>query len=539
MSEGVNMYDILIKNGRLIDGTGNPWRHAHVAVSDGRVAAIMPYVPGLSETLPEAEQVIDAEGMVITPGFIDVHNHADLSVLDDPYSPYFVFQGLTTVIVGNCGHSVVGGGADMVRDYFHRQGLLSARQLKDTRQWNTLDEYRELVKNQGGLALNSGVLMGHGSIRYAVIGHANRPASGEEIEKMKALVQQGMEQGAVGLSTGLDYRPGKYAGTGEIVELAKVAASYGGIYATHVRNNPDYKDAVAAIEEAITIGEQAGARVQISHISKNSLLGREMEIIEKARDRGVDVAADAIPYSTGFAVKAVHTLMGIRSGVQDLFHLSLDEVKEVIRDKEQREALKKEARLFKRLKPRSTLLIHCEDASMEGKTLAEVARQRGVSAADCLIDMVLEGKEFTTCPRYEFADDVAAIPDVQVKHPAIFMGTDAGPVDPHDLTGWFSPQGSGSTLRYLLQCSRYDVPLEEAIRKLTSLGYQRFGIWDRGLVATGQIADILVFDPKKLEEVTDWDYPYAAPKGMQHVIVSGVPIVINGVQQKNTPAGIL
>ena len=529
------MVDTLIRNGRLIDGTGNLWRWADVAISNGKVASVLNRE---QSELCAADSVIDAREMVVTPGFVDVHNHADFSVLDDPLAPYFVFQGVTLLVSGNCGHSVVGAGAGQVRDYWHRQGLISERQLKDTRRWDDLAEYRRLVSDQGGLAFWDGLLLGHGTIRMAVVGPINRPATQDEISRMCDIVRTGMEQGALGLSTGLDYQPGKFAPTSEIIELASVVARYGGTYATHVRNTRERKDMVAAVEEAVSIGEQSGARVQISHISKKALTGRELKIIEEARARGVDVACDAIPYSTFFALRNDHLLLSIRSASEELFAKTVPQTREAIADKKFRSALKKQ-RALRYARPDS-MFIHCSDESLEGKSLGEVAKSHGVAPFDCLLDLLCDSAlVFTLCPKVDHARDVSAIPGPQVTHAAVMMGSDAGPVDPLDVLGWFSPQGSGSTLRYIAQGKRFGVPFEERVRKLTSLPCQRFGIEDRGIIAEGKVADILVFDPTRLSEVVDWSQPYAAPAGMAHIFVSGTPVVFDGKMTGARPGGVL
>jgi N-acyl-D-amino-acid deacylase len=527
--------DTLIRGGRLVDGTGNLWRWADVALSGGKVASLLSPTESAG---CQARTVIDARSMVVTPGFVDVHNHADFSVLDDPLAPYFVFQGVTLLVSGNCGHSVVGSGAAQVRDYWHRQGLISERQLGDHRQWEDLAQYRRLVSDQGGLAFWDGALLGHGTIRMAVVGPANRPATQEETARMRDIVREGMEQGALGLSTGLDYQPGRFAPTSELVELARVVARYGGTYATHVRNTRERKDMVAAIEEAISIGEQSMARVQISHVSKKGLLGREIRIVEDARARGVDVACDAIPYSTFFALRNDHLLLSIRSSSEELFAKTVPQIREAIADKKFRAALKKQHAL-RHARPDS-VFIHCSEASLEGKPLGDVAKSRGTTPFDCLLDLLGDSTQvFTLCPKLDHAKDISAIPEPQVTHPAVMMGSDAGPVDPLDMLGWFSPQGSGSTLRYIAHGERYSVPFEERVRKLTSLPCQRFGIEDRGIIAQGKIADILVFDPNKLSEVVDWSKPYAAPVGMAHVFVNGVPVVQEGKMTGARPGGVL
>lgn len=537
--------DIVVKNGRLVDGTGNPWRYADVGVKDGRVAWVRDRedCPGdacLGSRDAGAVTVIDACGKVVTPGFVDVHNHADFSVLDDPLSPYFVFQGVTALIVGNCGHGLVGGGADALRDYWYRQGLISKRQLQDTRQWDTLAEYRDLLRTQGGLALWSGALVGHGSVRMAVMGAANRPATSDELARMQAIVRQGMEDGAVGFSTGLDYIPSRFAPTAEIVELARIAAEYGGTYASHTRGTPDRKDMIAAVQEAIEVGEKAGIKVQISHISRGALAGSEMRMIEDARARGVDVACDAIPYSTFFALRSEHVLLGVRSGSANLFARSMDEIKGLLRDPESRKRLFADERIFRHYKPESVMFLHCADPGLEGRTPADVAGERGVDWKELLVDLVLdEDRPFTLCPKYEQSEDFAAIPEAQLKHPLALMGSDAGPVDPLDPKGWFSPQGSNSTFRYLKQGERYGVPFEERVRKLTSLACQRFGLNDRGLIQPGKVADLLVFDPAGLTEVVDWDDVYASPVGMSHVLVGGVPVVKDGRMTGSRPGGLL
>jgi len=231
-------------------------------------------------------------------------------------------------------------------------------------------------------------------------------------------------------------------------------------------------------------------------------------------------------------------LLSIRSASEELFAKTVPQTREAIADKKFRSALKKQRAL--RYVRADSMLIHCSDESLEGKSLGEVAKSHGVAPFDCLLDLLCDSAlVFTLCPKVDHARDVSAIPGPQVTHAAVMMGSDAGPVDPLDVLGWFSPQGSGSTLRYIAQGKRFGVPFEERVRKLTSLPCQRFGIEDRGIIAEGKVADILVFDPTKLSEVVDWSQPYAAPVGMAHIFVSGTPVVFDGKMTGARPGGVL
>lgn len=485
--------DILIRNGKIIDGTGNNWYYGSVAIKDGKIIAIG------REINYNASKTIDANGLIVAPGFIDVHTHLEGDEKSDPNATNFILDGVTTCITGNCGSS------------------------------NTdLGKYFSFIDSLK-LSINVASLVGHNDVRKAVMGRANRDATPDEMNRMEAIVDKAMKDGAVGLSTGLIYIPGTYTKTPEIVSLAKIASQYDGVYATHMRDEGD--SVVFAIQEALTIGKEANIPVEISHfkLSGQHNWGRSKEtvaMIEAARRDGIEVTIDQYPYTASST--SISTLLP-------------DEVladgQDSIKARLQRPAIRKQvtvhilARLKKRkLKHLSYAVVanFPPDQSYNGKSIEEINRMKGrkhkaKAEAETVMDIMMQGGASAVFHGMG-EEDVKRI----MQYPFNMFASDAtirtfGSGMPH-------PRGYGTNARVLAKYVREEkvISLEEAIRRMTSLPAQKFQLDDRGLLRVGQAADIVVFDEKTVQDLSTFDKPHAYSTGFQYVIVNGQLTVENG-----------
>ncbi|HEX5885836.1 MAG TPA: D-aminoacylase [Pyrinomonadaceae bacterium] len=495
-------YDLVITNARIVDGSGNPWFRSDVAIKDGRIARI----GRRGELGPDtATRTIDAQGQILAPGFIDVHTHVE-SIYNLPTAENFVRMGVTTLVTGNCGSSTTD-----VAEFLGRN--------------------KEKV-----LALNLATLIGHGSVRRKVMGLGDRAPTPEELKQMESVVEQGMKDGAVGLSTGLIYVPGTYAKTDEVVALARVAAKHGGLYATHMRNEGD--KVADAIRESIQIGEQAGLPVEISHfkISNKKLWGQTpmtLGLVREARARGLAVTVDQYSYTASSTSLESRLPAWLRAG-------GLDEAKKRLADKATRErAISDTKDALKRsgFKDYSYAVVasYGPDKSFNGKSIAEITKQvKKKSDVASQIEQMLEMYEAGGAGMVYHSmgeDDVKRI----MQEPFTMIASDSGvrQVDgsvPH-------PRGYGNNARVLGRYVRELklISLEDAIRKMTSLPAQTFGFQDRGLIREGFAADIVIFDENTIIDQATFDKPHQFPLGISYVIVNGAPVLANDQMTEARP----
>lgn len=478
--------DILIINGRIIDGTGNSWYYGNVAIKNGVIIDVGRNVN------PTAKRIIDAKGMIVAPGFIDVHTHIEDDEAKQPTADNFIYDGVTTVVTGNCG--------------------LSNVDIGNYLRW--IDSLK--------LSINVASLVGHNDIRKAVMGRANRDATAVELKQMTDLVDHAMRDGAVGLSTGLIYIPGTYSNTPEIVELAKVVARYNGVYATHMRDEGDsVKD---AINEALTIGKQAKVPVEISHfkLSGQQNWGRSKEtvpMIEAARKEGIEVTIDQYPYTASST--SVSTLVPdeILADGQDSIKARLE-----------RPAVKKHVinymlgRLQKRKLSHFSYVVvanHNADTTYNGKSIEQInllkkRKHTARAEAETIVDIMINGGASAVFHGMS-EDDIKRI----MKYPYNMFASDAS------IRVWNSgvphPRGYGTNARVLGRYVRDQkvIPLEEAIRRMTSLPAQKFQLKDRGLLREGYAADIVIFDEKEVKDMSTFEKPHAYSKGFYYVLVNG------------------
>lgn len=501
-SQSAAPVDLVIRGGRVIDGTGAPAREADVAISGGRIVAV-------GRVSGPAKTAINAAGLVVAPGFIDVHTHVD-EIVSQPAIPHFVRMGVTTVVAGNCG----GSAADVARAF---SDIEAARP-----------------------ALNYSTLVGHNTVRREVMGTANRQATPEELKRMEALVARAMDDGAVGFSTGLQYVPGTYAETAEIVALATVAARKGGVYATHMRN--EGTELEKAVAEAINIAEAAQCPLEISHLkvdapSRWGSSARALEMIDQARARGLRVNADQYVYDAASSNLGIRFPSWVLEGGQDKINERLKDdatwqkIRAEMRDLIRERGLEDYA--FARIAE------YRADRSLNGLTIAQAAQQvlgKGDLATqqELMRRMLMAGGASMV---YHFMgdDDIARI----LRHPMVSIASDSGLNTfgegvPH-------PRGYGNAVRALglYVRERRVISLEEAVRKMTSLPAAQFGFSDRGRLAPGLAADLVIFNPATVGETSTYAAPHAYPTGIAHVIVNGVAVVADGTQTDARPGQVL
>ncbi len=484
--------DLLISNGKIIDGTGNSWFYSDLAISNGKII-------GIGRNLSyHAKKTINAAGLIVAPGFIDVHTHLEGDETKDPDATNFILDGVTTCVTGNCGSSNIDIG----------------RYLK----W--IDSLK--------LSINVATLVGHNDVRKTVMGRANRDPSPEEMQRMDNIVDKAMRDGAVGFSTGLIYIPGAYAKTAEIVELAKIAARYNGLYATHMRDEGD--SVTYAINEALTIGREAKIPVEISHFkcSGQQNWGRSKEtvpMIEAARKEGIEVTIDQYPYTASST--SISTLIP-----DEILADNQDSVKTRLQNPEIKKYVIHSmlARLKKRkLKHFSYAVVayYAPDTTYNGKSIEQINLMKGrkhnrKAEAETIVDIMMNGGASAVFHGMS-EEDVKRI----MQYPFNMFASDAtirafGYGVPH-------PRGYGTNARVLAEYVRdqHVITLEEAIRRMTSLPAQKFQLKSRGLLKEGYAADIVIFDEKEVQDVSTYDKPHAYSKGFHYVIVNGVLTVEN------------
>jgi N-acyl-D-amino-acid deacylase len=506
--------DLLIKNVRIVDGTGAPWFMGDVAVKDGRIAAMGAQVPG------EARETLNGEGKVLAPGFIDIHSHSDFSLLSDASGESKLLQGVTTDIGGNCGVSpapVVEERVDLLRKYV--SFLNNSLEFN----WRSFADLLKVIEEKKP-ALNFGALVGHGALRIAAMGFDDREPTAEEMEVMKTLMAESMEQGAFGLSSGLIYPPGCYSKTDEMVEIARVAAQYGGLYETHMRDEDD--NLLDSIEESATVARLAGIPLQIAH---HKVCGRlnwgkgkiSQQRIEQLRVEGVDVANDQYPYNaTATTITTMFPNWAHEGGVDMLLARLRDpEMRGLMR----REVLETMERLDKRWEDVVIARTkRAENSRYEGLNLLEAATVAGRADDPCDFMFELVISEEGTIPMVCYAMDEEDIKAI-MQSPLTMIGSDGSAV-PLNRPGKPHPRTFGTFARVIRKYCLDDClfPLEEAVRKMTSLPATRLGIMDRGMLRPSFAADMVLFDLDSIQDTATYQDPKQGPRGIEKVWVNGV-----------------
>lgn len=542
-------YDTVLSNGKIIDGCGNPWFWGDLAIQAGRVAAI-----GAPGSL-QAKRMIDVGGRYVAPGFVDIHTHSDLSILVNRKAESVVRQGVTTHVVGNCGMSpapVEGARLAEMKNYW---GAIS-EQPEVTWEWRTFGEYMQTLEG-GGLGINVASLAGHGALRMAVMGMEARTPTQSELERMKVLLAEAMEAGAVGLSTGLVYPPGCFAQTEEIIELCRVVARYGGLYASHIRG--ERETILEAVSEAIRIGKEGSVPVQISHNAPKfgapCDANANLRLVDEARARGQDVTVDNDVH-TDLAPALVHALP---QAIQDR---PIEELITLLRDPQGRQEVQEEivtdrrpafgpSGLLRHMQwGRITMLHAPRSPGVVGRTIEKIASKLGRDPFDVYFDLIVENGEAAEAI-FDYIDEENI--RILLRHPAVMICSDGQVLAPYGFLNDPPPYSPCSYGEFPGVLERYVrdqavLRLEEAIRKMTSFPAGRFGFLERGILRPGMWADVVVFD---LERVRDRatnlyphtypfeNYPHQYPEGIDYVLVNGVLVVDEGEHTGTLPGQVL
>jgi N-acyl-D-amino-acid deacylase len=541
-------FDLVLANGRILDGCGNPWFWGDLAIQGGRIVEIAPVW-----TL-KGKQMVDAAGRFVSPGFIDIHTHSDLSILVNRRAESAVRQGATTHVIGNCGMSPAPVEDAHLAEIKNQWGSISD-QPEVSWEWRTFGEYLQVLQS-GGLGINIAPLAGHGALRIAAMGLNEGEASSDDLEIMEEQLEYAMQAGAFGMSTGLVYPPGCYANTEEIISLCRIVSRYHGIYTSHIRG--ERETILQAVAEAIQIGHEAGVPVQISHNAPKfgapCDASANLSLVEEARLRGQDVTVDN-DLHTDLAPELAH---GLPQHIQDK---SGEEIAALLRDPEKRSEIRRE--IVEDHKPafgptgllkhgqwqRITLLHAPKTPAVIGKTIQTIAEERGNDPFDTYFDLIIENGHGAEAI-FDYIDEANI--RILLKHPAVMISSDGEVLAPYGFLNEpppYSPCSYGEFPGVLERYVRNEpvLPLQEAIRKMTSFPAQRLRLWDRGVLRPGAWADIVVFD---LERVRDRatnlyphsypfeNYPHQYPEGIDFVFVNGM-MVVNGEEHTGNLPGVV
>jgi len=528
-------FDLVIRNGRIIDGTGSPWYAGDVGIRDGRIAAI-----GRLQGA-KAKRAVDAAGSVVAPGFIDMLGQSELSILVNPSLPSKIFQGITTEITGE------GGSPAPLDDAIIAADRTGYDQLKITPDWRTLAQYYSRLERQG-IGLNIATYVGATQVRRMVLGDDDKDPTPAELDRMRELVQRAMRDGAVGLSTSLQYPPAPYAETAELIALAGEAAKLGGVYATHLRSESN--EILAALDEAIRIGREAAIPVEIWHLKtagKNNW-GRMPEVvarIDSARKAGVDIAADTYAYPAWFNSLSSFVPPWAHDG-------GTVRLLERLRDPEARRRIRKDMESpdagwdnsWQKISGPAAILIGAVQnpalRRFQGKTLAEVAQARGADPIDALLDFLVEDKAYTSVAVFGMSEPDVAL---ALEQPWVSINCDSEGSAPEGILSRSHPhpRAYGTFPRILRKYVREEnrLTLEDAIRKFSSLPAQRMRLGDRGVLKVGMWADVVVFDPETIRDRATFAQPHQLAEGMRWVLVNGVPVIAEGKATGALPGKVL
>ena len=529
-------FDLILEHGHIVDGTGSPWYSGDVGIRNGRIAAI----GSLSQAT--AARRIDVAGKVVAPGFIDMLGQSELTILVEPRLPSKIYQGITTEVTGE------GGSIAPLSDALVAEDRLGYEHMGITADWRSLDDYFRRLERQK-MGINLATFVGATQVRRMVVGEENRAPTPAELERMKGLVREAMEQGAVGVSTSLQYAPAPYASTEELIALAAESARYGGLYATHMRSESEAE--MAAIDEAIRIAREAKTPVEIWHlkVAGKRNWGRMPAVIAKieaARREGVDITADTYAYPAWFnSFSAFIPPWAHEGGDEKMLarlkdpatrariRKELESTAEVNWDNEWQEVPGPEAILLSVFQ--NPVLV-----PLQGKTLAEVAKTRGKDAIDTLFDLLVEDHGYTEVAVFGMSE-----PDVllALKQPWVAVCNDSQGTSPEGRLAREHPhpRAYGTFPRILRKYVREDgqLSLPDAIRKFAALPAQRLRLTDRGVLKQGMWADVVVFDPATIRDLATFENPNQLSQGMEYVLVNGVPVIDGGKMTGALPGKVL
>src|SRR5213082_1130175 len=528
-------FDLVITNGHIIDGTGSPWYSGDIGISNGKIAAI----GNLSEAA--RRRTLDARGQVVAPGFIDMLGQSELTILVDPRLPSKIYQGITTEITGE------GGSAAPLNDSIIQNDRPSYAHYHVTPDWRTLRQYFARLEKQG-MGINLATYVGATQVRRMVLGDDDKQPTAAQLEQMKELVRQAMQEGAVGVSTSLEYAPAPYAKTEELIALAAEASRFGGIYATHMRN--EGTGILAAIDEALRIAREARIPVEIWHLKVGGKpsWGHMPEVVAKinaARAQGLDVTADTYAYTAWFNDFSAFIPAWAHDGgnTKLIERLKDPAMRARIRtdmltpsdkwDNEWQEIPGPEAVLV-------GVVHNSQLLPLQGKTLSQIAKLWNKEPMDALFDLLIEDHGLTSVAVFGMSE-----PDVSLalQQPWVSVDNDSSGTSPEGILGREHPhpRAYGTFPRILRKYVReeHKLTLEDAIRKFTALPAQRMRLTDRGVLKRGVWADLVIFDPTTVRDTATYESPNSLSQGMEYVLVNGVPVIDHGQMTGALPGKVL
>ncbi len=528
-------FDLVITNGHIIDGTGSPWYSGDVGIREGRIAAI-----GVLSAAARA-RTIDAKGMVVAPGFIDMLGQSEYSILVDPRLPSKIYQGITTEITGE-GESVA-----PLNDTINKARELKYRKYQLKVDWQTLGQYFTRLEKQG-MGINLASYVGAAQVREMVLGYEDRQPDSAQLQKMQELVREAMREGAVGVSSALEYPPAPYAHTEELIALAAEAADSGGIYATHMRN--EGVSVLRAIDEAVRIGREAHIPVEIWHlkVGDRTAWGRMPEVVAKinaARAQGVDVSANTYAYTAWFNDMTAFLPPWVSDGGNA-------KLVERLKDPAIRERIRKEMLQPSTVWDNEWQEIPGPEAVMigvvqnpqlrqfQGKRLSEVAKTWNKDPIDALFDILIADGAFTQNAVFGMSEPDVAL---ALQQPWVSIDNDSQGTSPEGILGMEHPhpRAYGTFPRILAKYVREEklLTLEDAIRKMSALPAQRMRLADRGVLKEGMWADVVVFDPATIRDLATFDNPNQLSQGMEYVLVNGAAVIEQGKMTGKLPGKVL
>jgi N-acyl-D-amino-acid deacylase len=534
VAQSQEAYDVVIINGHIIDGTGSPWYSGDLGIRDGKVAGIG------NLAAARRKRTIDAAGKVVAPGFIDMLGQSEMTILVDPRLPSKIYQGITTEITGE------GGSIAPLNDAIIQSDHAGYEHYKITPDWRTFRQYFARLEKQG-MGINLASYVGATQVRRMVLGDDDKQPTPEQLEQMQALVRDAMKDGAVGVSTALEYAPAPYAKTDELIALAAEGGKFGGIYATHMRDESN--SVLEAIDEALRIGREAHVPVEIWHIKvagKNNW-GRMPEVVAKidaARAAGADVTADTYAYTAWFNDLSAFIPPWAHDG-------GTAKLVERLKDPATRERIRKEMLTpskdwdneWQEIPDPSAIMIgvvqNPKALPLEGKRLSEIAKEWNKDPMDALFDVLIED------PSTDVAVFGMSQPDVTLalQQPWVSICNDSPGTSPEGILGQEHPhpRAYGTFPRILRKYVREEkaLTLPDAIRKMSALPAQRLRLTDRGVLKTGMWADVVIFDPATIRDLATFDNPNQLSEGMEYVLVNGVPVVDQGKMTGKLPGKVL
>lgn len=528
-------YDLIIRNGHIIDGTGSPWYSGDIGIRNGRIAAI-----GFLGTA-QAKRTIDAHGMVVAPGFIDMLGQSEMTILVNPHLPSKIFQGITTEFTGE------GGSAAPLNDAIIKADQLSYDHLKITPDWRTLRQYFARLEKQG-MGINLGTYVGATQVRRMVLGDDKVQPTPAQLEQMKALVRDAMHDGAVGVSTALQYAPAPYASTEELIALAAEASKFGGVYATHMRS--EGSAITAAIDEAVRIGREAHIPVEIWHLKAagKPQWGQMPQIvaqIEKARASGIDISANTYAYPAWFNSFSAFIPPWAHDGgdAKMVERLKDPALRARIRKEMETPSTEWDNEWQEIAGPEAILVSVVQNPQLlplQGKTIAQIAKLWNKDPFDTIFDLLIQDNAFTQVAVFGMSEPDVAL---ALQQPWVSVDNDSQGTAPDGLLGQEHPhpRAYGTFPRILRKYVREEkkLRLEDAIRKFSALPAQRMRLADRGVLKAGLWADVVIFDPQTITDRATFENPNQLSEGMQYVLVNGVPVIEDGKATNALPGKVL